>query len=340
MARHFTRASSQLLWSGSPWVTAMPFTFAGWHYPTVQISGELHALISMSSSGSRYGLIWAQDVSGRMSASTTIYTSTGQQGSPASPGTITLNTWNHVAGLVTTNTIAVYLHGANKAFTNGTFNDYIAGELVTAQLGAYYYDGGTLAHGMTGRLAEWGIWNVALTDDEIAALGKGVSPLLVRPSALVGYYPLFANDSHEPDRSRSGKNLALFGGPPKADHTRMFYPWRSTIAAQVQPAVTLQAAATTTVGANARLSFTSMPLVAASQFTTGATATLTAPGGFASVAGLRLATSGVLTTRATFAATPSFAFAAAGSFEEAPIAQFALYAQNANKTSGLLIHAE
>ena len=44
-----------------------------------------------------------------------------------------------------------------------------------------------------GDIAELAIWNIALSDDDVFALGdpdNRVSPLLVRPDALVGYWPL------------------------------------------------------------------------------------------------------------------------------------------------------
>ena len=44
-----------------------------------------------------------------------------------------------------------------------------------------------------GDLAEVGVWNVALTADEIASLGKGVSCDQVRPQSLVFYAPLVRN---------------------------------------------------------------------------------------------------------------------------------------------------
>lgn len=41
-----------------------------------------------------------------------------------------------------------------------------------------------------GDIAEAAIWNVALSDAEIAMLAKGLSPLRVRPASLVSYVPM------------------------------------------------------------------------------------------------------------------------------------------------------
>jgi hypothetical protein len=43
---------------------------------------------------------------------------------------------------------------------------------------------------MTGQIAEVGIWNVALTDAEIASLADGMTCDKVRPQSLVFYAPL------------------------------------------------------------------------------------------------------------------------------------------------------
>lgn len=42
-----------------------------------------------------------------------------------------------------------------------------------------------------GSLAEFTIWNAILTADEAAAVGKGVSPLTIRPMSLIEYIPLY-----------------------------------------------------------------------------------------------------------------------------------------------------
>jgi hypothetical protein len=43
---------------------------------------------------------------------------------------------------------------------------------------------------MDGLLAEVAIWNAALSDEEVASLAAGFSPLLVKPENLVVYVPL------------------------------------------------------------------------------------------------------------------------------------------------------
>ena len=52
---------------------------------------------------------------------------------------------------------------------------------------------------LDGRVSRLGWWNAELNATEVAALAAGASPLMVRPSALVSYWPLWGLGSAEPD---------------------------------------------------------------------------------------------------------------------------------------------
>jgi len=41
-----------------------------------------------------------------------------------------------------------------------------------------------------GELAEWGIWDKVISDDDFLALNKGFRPIHIQPSNLIGYFPL------------------------------------------------------------------------------------------------------------------------------------------------------
>lgn len=112
-----------------------------------------------------------------------------------------LNTWAHVAVTYdrtsTSNDPLMYLNGASQTVTEfitptGS-NDTISRIPI---IGSY---GGSDQH-FAGRIAETGFWNsTILTANEIAALAKGVSPLLVRPAGLTLYCPLYGNETNEQD---------------------------------------------------------------------------------------------------------------------------------------------
>jgi len=74
-----------------------------------------------------------------------------------------------------------------------------------------------------GDMAECGIWDVALTPDEVASLARGVSALSIRPQNLVGYWPIIGKSSPEIDLV-GGVGATLVNGPITAPHCRIFYP--------------------------------------------------------------------------------------------------------------------
>jgi hypothetical protein len=98
------------------------------------------------------------------------------------------NTWNHGCGVWrSSSSRSAYLNGGSRTddTTNvnvnlGGFTSLEFGSYRATQSGAGYFNG---------YLAGFGVWNVALDDNEIAALGKGFSPHLIRPQSLVHFIP-------------------------------------------------------------------------------------------------------------------------------------------------------
>lgn len=105
--------------------------------------------------------------------------------------TCSLNTWNHAAGVFTgEDSRTAYLNAGGKN------TDTSAGGLQTVfqriNFGARVRAGTTPDPSTyyNGKLAEIGIWNVALTDAEISTLASGVKPIYVRPASIIAYIPL------------------------------------------------------------------------------------------------------------------------------------------------------
>ena len=69
-----------------------------------------------------------------------------------------------------------------------------------------------------GKLAEVGIWNVALTAAEIASLAKGMTCDKVRPQSLVFYAPLVRNLQDV----RGGLTITNNNTATVATHTRVY----------------------------------------------------------------------------------------------------------------------
>ena len=179
---------NQSLYSGTtPIAGAPPFTMACWF----RSDDDTKTAVLMSSADSAatnrfHALLMDGTVGGDPLAAWTVYNA-GSGWAQSSSG-ITTGTWHHACGVWTaTNNRAVFLDGANKG-TNAT--DVTATSLDWMSIGdlwrgfapqnSYYF---------TGDIAENAVWNVALTDAEVAVLAAGYSPLFVRPQNLVAYWP-------------------------------------------------------------------------------------------------------------------------------------------------------
>lgn len=95
-----------------------------------------------------------------------------------------VDAWHHAAGTWGSATDRnAYLDGGSKGSdtTDRTPGDTV--DLLTLA-------GSEFVAILEGKLAEVGVYNVKLSDGEVQALGRGMSPLAVRPDALVAYWPL------------------------------------------------------------------------------------------------------------------------------------------------------
>jgi hypothetical protein len=156
-------------------------------------------------------------------------------------GVPTTGVWYHACGVwAAVNARAVYLDGAGKVTNTVNLptvpvDTFSVGRrsLMTPER---YFDGD---------LAEAAIWSVALSDEEVAALGKGVSPRVIRPTSLVAYYPVRGDASPERDRWRTGYHLTVTGATPSA-HRSVIEPsgWQLC---ETSPYAPLTGSATVTV---------------------------------------------------------------------------------------------
>lgn len=125
-------------------------------------------------------------------------------------------------GLVTNELASVYVDGANQTITSrpSNFNN-------TANFGSYsLYAMSRAAASLfgAGRMADLAIYGgVNLSAGEADALAD-VAPSLVRPEALVHYWPLMGRTSPEIDVV-GGANFTV-SGATVADHPRIIYPKR------------------------------------------------------------------------------------------------------------------
>lgn len=217
MSRLFDNAASQKLLYTSPVLTAAPMTMSCWFYTDETTNQTLLALGNSTNTTDAFRLMLrapADPSQGVMAATN----------APASGGEVTTtttystNTWHHGAAVfASSSSRSAYLDGGGKA------TDTASGTPTVDQTSIGVWDRLVPVGYMSGRIAEVAVWNVALSDEEIVSLAKGFSPVLIRPSALVAYWPLFGNDSPELDRWKSRFDMTVTGAT-KDVHSRMYYP--------------------------------------------------------------------------------------------------------------------
>jgi hypothetical protein len=121
------------------------------------------------------------------------------------------STWHSAISVFSAaNSRAAYLDGAGK----GTDTNNVVPTVNTTSIGRLWRNFDN--NWTNGRLAEAGIWNAALTDDEVASLAKGFKPYRVRPQSLVFYVPLVRNISDLRNRvSLTNNNAATVAAHPR-----------------------------------------------------------------------------------------------------------------------------
>ncbi len=171
MAYEFN-GTTQYLSAGAT-ATALPFTMACWIYAP---ANALCGVIAFGrGAGQTDRLILGLDVNKSFVQSGAI--------SSASTNTYSANTWTHIAGTFQSGSAQPWLGGTGGATISPTMftpTETIIGARRNNTIGAYF----------PGRLAEVGIWDVALTAAEIASLSDGFTCDKVRPQSLIFYSPL------------------------------------------------------------------------------------------------------------------------------------------------------
>jgi len=180
MAYDFTAASSQHLSTAAAPANGHPMTLAVWSITntTAPIANRLFAV--SASNGDRHQLAR----NGNQIQCNSIGTSGA--GTASANGKIVANTWFHLCGtFISSTSRKLFFNGAEEATnatncgSQATFDRVLMGA-AGSPLSLYYQ----------GTLAECGVWNVELTQPEIASLAKGMTCDKVRPQSLVFYAPL------------------------------------------------------------------------------------------------------------------------------------------------------
>lgn len=193
-------------------ITGTALTVACWHKPTTTPGQSIVAKSNAAGTNSQYDLQLLSNVVRFFIGNA----GGGSIDAVSGATTVTTGAWHHLCGVKNgtgAGALKVYLDGAQDG--SGTSNLTIANSTQPLRFGT----ASDLTTCQTnGPLAEIAIWDVALSAAEIAALAKGVSPLLIRRDHLKGYWPLYAVGSTEADLSGGASPASLTGTINAADH--------------------------------------------------------------------------------------------------------------------------
>lgn len=199
---------------GGAVATAVPLTIAAW--AKTSITGSQQHIAGLFASGSAFNrnsfrlLVSPGDVIQAMTGSG------ASTNGGATTTTITAGSWFHACGVFTSATSrAAYLNGGGKG--TGSTNLTPAGiDRTSVGLGDGSAANTEFAPSGTGSIAEVGVWDIALSDAEVALLSTGVSPTLVQGAHLIAYWPLLGY-SPEINLITDASTLAVQGSLSIAD---------------------------------------------------------------------------------------------------------------------------
>ena len=133
-------------------------------------------------------------------------------GSRASTSTgVTIDTWHHVAGAeISTTSRSAWIDGGSKG-TDGSTESPSGADRTAIGMAR----DSTPSRETSGNIAHVAVWDVVLSDSEIATLAEGISPLRVRRGSLIAYWPV--NGVHSPEIDIVGGLSLTINGTPSQD---------------------------------------------------------------------------------------------------------------------------
>jgi hypothetical protein len=222
MSRSFDGTNRRVYVESTP-VTDYPFTLACWFKASPGASSRTLMKVWDKDSLTRWSRVFINSSGGGGNLVAHSLTDGGVEGF-AGGAAAADGTWQHAIGVfAAANDRRVYLNGANQG-SNTT--SVVANAYDAVQIGLT----GTTQDDLTGLIAHFATWNVALTQAEREMLGIGcVSPLMVRPQSLVLYAPYLGRDASDIDIV-GGRLLTVSGATASDDEPpQMWLPGRKRI---------------------------------------------------------------------------------------------------------------
>jgi hypothetical protein len=223
MARQFASASSQYFINTAAIKAGAPLSMACWFYPdTVAAAMTMLSIGTTAAQQSQFRLTVRGDQGGDPVGAECGNSGGTFTGSYASGGVA--GSWQHAAGVwASTSSRTAYRNGS--AATTDTVGMTPSG-LDRTTIGARAANAG-IGLFWNGRIAEAAIWNEALSPHDINALAAGYCPLLIRPTALIGYWPLHSRGVDEEDWGSSAFLMTNTNSVTSGEHPpRIIYPSR------------------------------------------------------------------------------------------------------------------
>ena len=215
MARLFDDGNSEYLSrSDTLGISAYPFTFACWFNSDAALNQTLMSFGSIAQA--RHQELRLRDPA---DSDVIMLTYTGGNAFAATSNQWSTNTWHHACGIVAGDADrSVFLDGGGKGTdaTSQTFSGVYDRTAIGVRI-----SNNVFAQYMSGNIAEAAVWDVALTDTEVAILAAGYSPLFVRPQNLVAYWPLVRDNDND---IVGGYSLTPTNTPSISAHPRVIYP--------------------------------------------------------------------------------------------------------------------
>lgn len=139
---------------------------------------------------------------------------------------ISAGTWAHVGMTIDGSNIRAWMNGTNEGTTaaGSSYTGYSDPLFALCRDVDALGDGETDRERFDGSIAEVGVWSEVLTAAEMLALARGMSPQLIRPSALEVYLPLVRNTEN-----RVRYDVGTVTGTTVVAHPRVINPSRRKI---------------------------------------------------------------------------------------------------------------
>jgi hypothetical protein len=182
MAYSFNGSNQYLSASAPISGTTKPFTLASWFNSTTTAANQY--LVTLCPAN---GNAWGISAHGAVAGDPVIALHTSVLEAKTTTG-YSANTWTHACGVFSAaaSRTAYVNAGSSNTTTGGESRVTAATNII---IGSIRFNG-AFSQYLNGLIAEVGIWNAALTADEIKSLSAGMTCDKVRPQSLVFYAPL------------------------------------------------------------------------------------------------------------------------------------------------------